>query len=117
MYLFNLLAEEFRGAPDIFWGIFTFVLGLIIVFAGMAILVLVVSLVAKAMTAKSKKKAADENEDAADEIEAVTATEPAEEGGIPENVRVAIMAAVLAYYEGEGVKNEFVVKKIKKLNY
>lgn len=116
MYLFNLLAEEFRGAPDIFWGIFTFVLGLIIVFAGMAILVLVVSLVAKVMTAKSKKKAADEDEGAADEIEAVTET-TVDEDGIPENVRVAIMAAVLAYYEGEGVKNEFVVKKIKKLNY
>lgn len=116
MYLFNLLAEDFRGAPDIFWGIFTFVLGLIVVFAGMAILVIVVSLVAKAMTAKSKKKAADENEGAADGIEAVTET-TVDEDGIPENVRVAIMAAVLAYYEGEGVKNEFVVKKIKKLNY
>lgn len=114
MYLFNLLAEEFRGAPDIFWGIFTFVLGLIVVFAGMAILVLVVSLVAKVMTAKAKKK---ETAEETETVEAVTATEPAEEGGIPENVRVAIMAAVLAYYEGEGVKNEFVVKKIKKLNY
>lgn len=114
MCMFNLLAEEFRGAPDIFWGIFTFVLGLIVVFAGMAILVLVVSLVAKVMTAKAKKKEAAEETET---VEAVTATEPAEEGGIPENVRVAIMAAVLAYYEGEGVKNEFVVKKIKKLNY
>lgn len=114
MYLFNLLAEEFRGAPDIFWGIFTFVLGLIVVFAGMAILVLVVSLVAKVMTAKAKKK---ETAEETETVEAVTATEPAEEGGIPESVRVAIMAAVLAYYEGEGVKNEFVVKKIKKLNY
>ena len=115
MYLFNLLAEEFRGAPDIFWGIFTFVLGLIVVFAGMAILVLICSGVAKVMASKSAAKK-DEDEDAADEIEAVTET-TVEEDGIPENVRVAIMAAVLAYYEGEGVKNEFVVKKIKKLNY
>lgn len=114
MYLFNLLAEDFRGAPDIFWGVFTFVLGLIVVFAGMAILVLVVSLVAKVMTAKAKKK---ETAEETETVEAVTATEPVEEDGIPESVRVAIMAAVLAYYEGEGVKNEFVVKKIKKLNY
>lgn len=113
MCMFNLLAEEFRGAPDIFWGIFTFVLGLIVVFAGMAILVLVVSLVAKVMTAKAKKKEAAEETET---VEAVTET-TADEDGIPENVRVAIMAAVLAYYEGEGVKNEFVVKKIKKLNY
>lgn len=114
MYLFNLLAEDFSGAPDIFWGVFTFVLGLIVVFAGMAILVLVVSLVAKVMTTKAKKK---ETAEETETVEAVTATEPAEEDGIPESVRVAIMAAVLAYYEGEGVKNEFVVKKIKKLNY
>ena len=113
MYLFNLLAEDFRGAPDIFWGIFTFVLGLIIVFAGMAILVLVVSLVAKVMTAKAKKK---ETAEETEMVEAVTET-TVEEDGIPESVRVAIMAAVLAYYEGEGVKNELVVKKIKKLNY
>lgn len=113
MYLFNLLAEDFRGAPDIFWGVFTFVLGLIIVFAGMAILVLVVSLVAKVMTAKAKKK---ETAEETETVEAVTET-TVEEDGIPESVRVAIMAAVLAYYEGEGVKNEFVVKKIKKLNY
>ena len=81
MYLFNLLAEDFRGAPDIFWGIFTFVLGPIIVFAGMAILVLVVSLVAKAMTAKAKKK---ETAEETETVEAVTET-TVEEDGIPES--------------------------------
>ena len=116
MYLFNLLAEDFRGAPDIFWGIFTFVLGMIVVFAGMAILVLICSGVAKIMASKSAAKKDEDEEEAADETEEVTET-TADEDGIPENVRVAIMAAVLAYYEGEGVKNEFVVKKIKKLNY
>lgn len=116
MCMFNLLAEEFRGAPDIFWGIFTFVLGMIVVFAGMAILVLICSGVAKVMASKSAAKKGEDEEESADEIEAVTET-TADEDGIPENVRVAIMAAVLAYYEGEGVKNEFVVKKIKKLNY
>ena len=116
MYLFNLLAEDFRGAPDIFWGIFTFVLGMIVVFAGMAILVLICSGVAKIMASKSAAKKDEDEEEAVDEIEEVTET-TADEDGIPENVRVAIMAAVLAYYEGEGVKNEFVVKKIKKLNY
>lgn len=115
MYLVNLLAAEFNGAPAIFWGIFTFILGMIIIFAGMAVLVLCVSLVAKAMTAKSKKteKAEEETEDAS---EAVVEAE-ASDDGIPENVKVAIIAAVLAYYEGEGAKNEFVVKKIKKLKY
>lgn len=115
MYLVNLLASEYNGAPDIFWGIFTFVLGMIVIFAGMAVLVLCVSLVAKVMTAKSGKK---EESEKADEAEAEAAVEAeTSDDGIPENVKVAIIAAVLAYYEGEGVKNEFVVKKIKKLNY
>ena len=65
------------------------------------------------MTAKAKKN---ETAEETETVEAVTET-TVDEDGIPENVRVAIMAAVLAYYEGEGVKNEFVVKKIKKLNY
>lgn len=114
MYFANLLADHmFKGAPDIFWGVFTFVLGMLIIFGGMAILVLVVSAVAKVMTAKKAKKDAEEEKEPVTE----TAMEEVSEDGIPESVRVAIIAAVLAYYEGEGVKNEFVVKKIKKLNY
>lgn len=113
MYLFNLLAEEYKGAPDIFWGIFTFVLGMIIVFAGMAILVLICSGVAKVMSAKSAEKDEATKAETAPTEEVVAESED----GIPEEVRVAVIAAVLAYYEGEGVKNEFVVKKIKKLNY
>lgn len=114
MYFANLLADHmFKGAPDIFWGVFTFVLGMLIVFGGMAILVLIVAGVAKIMTAKKAKKAEENEEESVTE----TAMEEVSEDGIPESVRVAIIAAVLAYYEGEGVKNEFVVKKIKKLNY
>lgn len=114
MYFANLLADHmFRGAPDIFWGIFTFVLGMLIVFGGMTILVLIVAGVAKIMTAKKAKKAEENEEESVTEAN----TEEVSEDGIPESVRVAIIAAVLAYYEGEGVKNEFVVKKIKKLNY
>lgn len=110
----NLLAEHmFKGVPDMFWGIFTFVLGMVVVFAGMAILVLIVAGVAKIMTAKKAKKAEENEEEPVTEAN----TEEVSEDGIPESVRVAIIAAVLAYYEGEGVKNEFVVKKIKKLNY
>lgn len=114
MYFANLLADHmFKGAPDIFWGVFTFVLGMLIVFGGMIVLVLVVSAVAKVMTAKKAKKDAEEEKESVTE----TAVEEVSDDGIPESVRVAIIAAVLAYYEGEGVKNEFVVKKIKKLNY
>lgn len=118
MWAFNLLAEgTYNGAPNIFWGIFTFVLGMVVVFLGMALLVFCISLVAKAMTAKNKPVSNDDSDEDEEisEIENVVAAENADD--VPEHVKVAIIAAVLAYYQGEGVKNEFVVKKIKKLNY
>lgn len=118
MWGLNLLAEEaYKGAPNIFWGIFTFVLGMVVVFLGMALLVLFISLVAKVMTAKKQPVSnGDLDEDEQEpELENVVAAESDDD--VPEHVKVAIIAAVLAYYQGEGVKNEFVVKKIKKLNY
>lgn len=118
MWGLNLLAEEVsNGASDIFWGVFTFILGMVVVFLGMALLVLCISLVAKVMTAKSKPISnGDSDEDEEEpELESVVAAESGDD--VPEHVKVAIIAAVLAYYQGEGVKNEFVVKKIKKLNY
>ncbi len=117
MWGLNLLAEEaYKGAPDIFWGIFTFILGIVILFLGMTLLVLCISLVAKAMTAKNKPVSNDDSDEAEEESELENVA-AAESDGVPEHVKVAIIAAVLAYYQGEGVKNEFVVKKIKKLNY
>lgn len=113
MFALNLLAEEMVLSERLFWGVFTFVLGLVVVFFGMTILVLVCTAVAKVMTAKREGKKAEETvkeETPAEVVEVV-------DDGIPEGVRVAIMAAVIAYYEGEGAKNEFVVRKIKKLNY
>lgn len=118
MWGLNLLAEEaYKGAPDLFWGVFTFVLGMLVVFLGMTVLILCISLVAKVMTAKNKPVSNDNSDDDTEEPELENVVAAESDDGVPEHVKVAIIAAVLAYYQGEGVKNEFVVKKIKKLNY
>ena len=47
-----------------------------------------------------------------DEIKAETTVS---DDAIPEDIRVAIIAAVSAYYAENGSKNEFTVKKIKRI--
>ena len=95
------------------WGVFTFFLGLIVVFVGMTILVGFVTLtgyIMKKNDARKDKKAA---EKAALEENKDMATETEDE--IPEEVKVAIIAAISAYYMGQGVKNEFRVRKINRI--
>ena len=105
----NLLLE---GMSKVQTGLFTFLLGLIVTFLGMTILVLCVSLVGKAISSKDKKKKTPVAENAkAEEVTARTS-----EDGIPEDVKVAIIAAVTAYMSGDGkTKNEFVVRRIKRI--
>ena len=122
--LVNLLAAKaadaagnYKGMSNVFWGVFTFVLGLIVVFAGMALLVFCVSMVAKAMEGGKKKDSAKESSED-DEPEEVLPVEAAAETEdvTDEKTRVAVIAAVLAYLSANGgAQNEFVVKKIKKL--
>lgn len=122
--LVNLLAAKaadaagnYKGMSNEFWGVFTFVLGVLVVFAGMLVLVLCVSLVAKAMEGGKKKDAAKESseDDEPEEVLPVEAAAETEEV-TDEKTRVAVIAAVLAYLSANGgAQNEFVVKKIKKL--
>ena len=97
------------------WGGFTFLLGMIVIFAGMTILILCVAgfgKIADAIAKKAEKKSENKNKSA--EISAAE-TVSADDGDIPEDIRVAIIAAVSAYYAESGSKNEFKVKKIKKV--
>ncbi len=97
-------------------GGFTFILGMLVVFAGMTILVLCVAAFGKAAdgiankvenSSKKEKQAPEEN---------VLQESPVQASDeIPEDIRVAIAAAIAAYYETSGSKNEFTVRKIKKL--
>lgn len=111
--LYNLLASTATDAMSKWgWGIFTFILGMVVVFLGMALLVLLVSAVAKIFSAKKSENKGDEDE----QEEAMQTSITNADDDIPENVKAAIIAAVIAYYQGEDKKQEFVVRKIKKLN-
>ena len=91
-------------------GLFTFVLGLLVVFLGIAIIVIFVSLAGSVFN-KSEQK---------EEVKPVEVVEEAPvvvEEGIPEHVKVAIIAAISAYYfnNEESKSNcDFVVRKIKR---
>ncbi len=114
--LFNLL-DQAAAASENFGeraasGGFTFLLGMIVVFAGMALLVLCVDgfgLLVNKIAEKSEKKSEKTEKPAENSVEAT------DDGSVPEEIRVAIIAAIAAYYAESGSKNEFKVRKIKKL--
>ena len=95
------------------WGGFTFLLGVIVVFLGMAVLVLAVSGMGMAM--KKFYKIKSEKSKPTKTVEVTKIAEQEESNEIPEHVKVAIVAAIAAYYADSGVKNEFKVKKIKRI--
>ena len=97
-------------------GGFTFLLGMLVVFGGMIILVLCVAAFGKAaegIANKLEKNASKEKQTPEENVPQVTALSSSDE--IPEDIKVAIVAAIAAYYETSGSKNEFTVRKIKKL--
>lgn len=114
--LFNLL-EQAAAVSENFGeravsGGFTFLLGMIVIFAGMTILVLCVTgfgKIAEAIAKKAEKKSEKTEKPAEKPIETT------DDGTVPEDIRVVIIAAIAAYYAESGSKNEFKVRKIKKL--
>lgn len=97
-------------------GGFTFLLGMIVVFAGMALLVFFVAAFGKAADGIANKveKGAEKEKQAPEENVLQTAV-PQASDEVSEDIKVAIVAAIAAYYETSGSKNEFTVRKIKKL--
>ncbi len=106
----NLLMSNFGN------GLFTFILGMIVVFLGMFVIVIAVSLVGKVMSKTGDKKQPENPEKQVEPVPVVANVKHEVDGEIPEHVRVAIIAAIAAYYENNQPQNEFIVKKIKKLN-
>ena len=91
-------------------GLFVFILGLLVVFAGMIIIIAFVSLVGKAIAVSEAKKA-----EMAELVTASQEVEPVVEDDIPAHVKAAIVAAISAYYFTETkAKCDFVVKRIKR---
>ncbi len=87
------------------------VLGMLVVFLGITVLVLIIKLLGVVLDKGKKKNQPQENKSAA----VPAAQEPVVEEGIADEVKAAIIAAISAYYFGENTKTcEFKVKKIKK---
>ena len=99
-------------------GAFYAVFGFLFVFVGIVILVLLFTGLGKIMKEVNKPRAPrkKKKKETGSEVQPAE-QEPAssvQEGVTPELVAV-ISAAIAAYYEGENVKCDFVVKRIKKL--
>ncbi|MDE7257549.1 MAG: OadG family protein [Clostridia bacterium] len=93
-------------------------IGFLVVFVGIVIIIAIIWLVGLIMrktnnleflTKKREKKVKKGKE------EQLTAAAVADEGDIPDEVKVAIMAAIMAYYQEREEKCEFTVKRIKRI--
>ena len=89
-------------------GLFVFILGLLVVFAGMLIIVLAVQLFGKIMN-KPKEKVKDVNAETVPQPVATVSEE------IPDHIKAAIVAVISAYYFESKSSCDFVVKKIKRI--
>ena len=97
---------------DLGAGFFVFILGLLIVFFGMLIIVLVISAIGAIMKASDKKKAEkEEKKTEANELVATVDTQ-----AVDDKIKAAIVAVIAAYYFSENNDCSFKVKRIKKLN-
>ena len=106
----NLLYDFKLFGSGIETGLFVLILGMIVVFVGMAVIILVISGIGKIMTLKTKKA----NAPSKTEPAAETASAAQSANGVSPEVVAVITAAVNAYYEKNNEKCEFAVKKIKK---
>jgi Na+-transporting methylmalonyl-CoA/oxaloacetate decarboxylase gamma subunit len=92
-------------------GLFVFILGLLVVFFGMIIIITAVTICGKIFASTETKP---QKKVEAPAIEQVKPTTESEEE-VPEHVKVAIIAAISAYYFNAQSKCDFVVKKIKRI--
>lgn len=107
MNTFLLLAEWFQFSVG--EGAFYAVFGFTFVFFGILLLILILSGVGKIMSKINAKKMKDVAPIQPPKIERV------EEEGVSPEVVAAITAALMAYYQEEESKCDFVVRRIKKV--
>lgn len=106
----NLLA--LKGMSDGVTALFTFVLGLLVIFLGMAVIIVFLTIIGKIFDKINGNVPAKKEEKP--KTEAVTTSQVVKDG-IDEKTRVAIISAIYAYYQQEDNGGcEFVVRKINK---
>ena len=109
--MLNLLAKVNKMEP-IPGGLYTFVLGMLVVFLGIAIIVIFVSIAGKIFSVdKNEPKVKQEPKKVEVKEEKPVVVEDNE---VPEHIKVAIVAAITAYYEEAKSQCDFVVKKIRR---
>ena len=111
--MLNLLANKVDKMPEVLGGLYTFVLGMVVIFLGIAIIVLFVTIAGKVLNASENKK---ETKQPKAEVKPVVekVEEVADNGEVPDHIKVAIVAAITAYYEEAKSNCDFVVKKIRR---
>ena len=114
--MYNLLsvaADKYRTPPVGEAALYA-LLGFLVVFVGIAFLILVVWAVGKIMTKTEKaKKTKEASKQKAESVAKPSEVNAVEE--ISEETVAAITAAIMAYYQQEQKKCEFTVKRIKKV--
>ncbi len=111
--MMNLLVQEgfptYASIPEV---LLYALIGFGVVFVGIAVLVLVIKLVGKVMQKTPNKE---KNPSQNSEEKAVAKIENTQSDEISEETIAVITAALMAYYERQGKKCEFIVKRIRKV--
>ncbi len=102
-------------ASKLFNGAFVFLLGIIVVFFGIAVIILVIEGIGKIITMKNGKNTVKEDDDEDEPVVTDTASVSQEYEGVSPEVVAAISAVLSTYYFSNESNCEFKIKKIKRI--
>jgi len=91
-------------------------IGLLVVFAGIIIIICVIQLVGLINRKFTNEEAAKEPQPIIEEVKAEKAVAADTSDEVPDEVKAAIVAAIMAYYSANQEKCEFTVKRIKRIH-
>ena len=111
--MLNLLAKVNKMEP-VPGGLYTFVLGLLVVFLGITIIVIFVSIAGKIFSSGETKEPKQPKVKVEKPVVVEKVEAPVDNGEVPDHIKVAIVAAITAYYEEKKSNCDFIVKKIRR---
>lgn len=105
----RLLVSDISVTDGLIYALF----GMVFVFIGIAILILIISIMGMIMKKKSTPKKQIRK---VDPVPVKAESVPAAEEEVSDEVKAAIVAAIMAFYETEKPYSGFTVKRIKRIN-
>ncbi len=112
--MLNLLSKIDKMS-EITGGLYTFILGILVIFLGITIIVVFVTLAGKFFSSGKKSTSTETKKEISPvKIEQPKKVEVENSDSIPEHIKVAIVAAISAYYQETKSNCDFIVKKIKR---